>query len=138
MEESTASCLFCDGELGSAENITVTKGLQTIRDRSVTNGDDIAAKLENVTEIRVHSKCRKDYTRRACAAPLRKVDDIRPCTSLRSTVPFFDFKTHCMFCGLQDDIEIRKKHPERLPPVLLTSLSSNVQVMQIGQLSAQQ
>ena len=98
MEEEDV-CLFC-GESLNQENkptTTVSRGLQTIVDKSVEYGDGLHTKLTDCSSIIVHTDCRKNYTRRA--SKRFNTDNITPetPTSLRSAMQEFEFKSDCFF-----------------------------------------
>ncbi|XP_045606047.2 uncharacterized protein [Procambarus clarkii] len=62
--DATANvCMICGNSLHFGRVVTVTRGLQRIREASLQKQDDIVAKLEKVSSVRLHTKCRKDYTR---------------------------------------------------------------------------
>ena len=58
-------CLFFGENLyeGKRPTCTVSRGLQTVTDKSLQYEDGLHTKLEDCSSIIVHTDCRKSYTR---------------------------------------------------------------------------
>ena len=109
-------CILCNAILDeNSEVVSVTKGIGAIVSASLQRGDDKHDKLKNVSSITVHTECRKNYTRSSSIVAAKKLQalsgSLSPlCSStavgecLHSSVRSFDFKSHCLFCG--EDVEI--------------------------------
>ena len=86
-------CLFCGESLnqGNKPTTTVSRGLQTIVEKSVEYGDGLHTKLTDCSSIVVHTDCRKNYTRRA--SKCFSIHNRTPETpKLRSAMHDFEFK----------------------------------------------
>jgi hypothetical protein len=103
-------CIICDCNLNVGETLTVTRGLQTLKNASLKRQDGIIVKLENVTSVTVHKECRKLYTRptsikaeenKAAGVSGEDDDDKISFRSMRSTKESFDFRLHCLICGME-------------------------------------
>ncbi len=99
-------------------SVNVTRGLETLRNISINRKDGIMAKIEGASHVRVHVKCRKNYTRHKNYVPLSVpggTNATKP--HLRRDLHPFDFKTCCLYCGETVDKEAYKKHPHRYPKI---------------------
>ena len=102
-------CLFCGESLkeGGQPTCTVSRGIETIIQRSLENEDGLHAKLVDCSSIVVHTNCRKNYTRPAKKlSSTVKMGPEKP--NLRSEIREFDFKTDCFFCGEEASSRIEK------------------------------
>lgn len=104
MENLVDMCPLCGKSLDQGDFVQVSKGLDTILQSSFKRNDGVHKKIEGKQSIKVHKKCRKDYTRPssiAAAVLSSKVSDtFLPSTSTRQSVgEEFDFKTNCFICG---------------------------------------
>ncbi|KAE8743262.1 hypothetical protein FOCC_FOCC011142 [Frankliniella occidentalis] len=58
-------CAICGRDFSGGDKVTcASKGIASLLKYSVQRGDKLHEKLKNVTSLNLHSKCRKDYTRR--------------------------------------------------------------------------
>ncbi|CAG9761491.1 unnamed protein product [Ceutorhynchus assimilis] len=97
-------CVLCGLTLIKKTVKIKQKGLQTLKKASKERNDGKLKLLENKTELMVHVKCRRDYTRptsiKASKNALKNVTGqptSRP--HLRSSVSDFNFKSECIFCA---------------------------------------
>lgn len=114
-----AKCLLCSQPLADGRDVNrvTERGRPAMIAASSRRNDGIVAAIEltNPSTFVVHSDCRKNYTRESSIrAYIRKQceETKTPVTiakHLRSQCSqSFDFKTHCLFCGLE------AKDPQKL------------------------
>jgi hypothetical protein len=112
MENSDIICALCTKSL-EGDTVVVTKGLRTIIEVSVTRQDGLHEKLQGKTSVRVHKKCRQNYTRpssvKAATTTFLEGPDVSLSSSsspyLRKFEEKFDYKTMCFICGKTTTID---------------------------------
>lgn len=119
MDDESTLCLLCEKVLSVAETVTVTRGLETLKQCSIRRNDArIYEKLKDASSICVHVDCRKKYTNphyikqtsESGASPC--ADTPEPTVPrLRSSLNMFNFKEMCLFCGKPADIKAEIKKP---------------------------
>lgn len=106
-------CIFCSKLLDVDDTVLVKRGLNRILSKSVSLNDEISEKIGSKDEIRVHKKCRKDYTRLEATFVNThgKIDlPTKEQPLLRSNASTeFDFKNQCLFSDEKADICAEKK-----------------------------
>lgn len=120
MDDESTLCLLCQNALSTAETVTVSRGLETIKQCSIRRNDvRVYKKLKDASSTCIHVHCRKKYTNpkyiqqasesgaSPCAQPLPESTVPR----LRSSLNLFDFKEMCLFCGKAADIKAESKKP---------------------------
>ena len=102
--------MLCEKEASHRDSVTVTRGLDTIINSSISRKDGIAEKLQGLSSICVHRTCRKNYTRMSSIESVLRPSP-KKCKTLRSSLSSFDFKMHCLFYGDVCDLSAEKKKP---------------------------
>ena len=92
-------CVLCKEKSPSTVAVT-DKGRRTLVASSLARDDDLHKIFETVKTLRVHSLCRKNYTRKPyipkkSLCQEENVDTVQ-LRSIKSQT--FDIKTHCIFC----------------------------------------
>ena len=115
-----ASCVLC----GDVINLDLTdyaklteKGCIGINNASKERQLDIPAIVYSADrDMLVHKSCRSKHNNPKAikAAAKRDSSPGLGAKSLRSQVQEYDFKTHCLFCGIYVDQQLASKYPERL------------------------
>lgn len=59
----TNTCIICEKLLNDGEIVQVDRGLQTLIKASIERGDEKHKLIEDVSSIKVHVNCRKEYCR---------------------------------------------------------------------------
>lgn len=118
MEEN---CLLCDKILCSPSGVTTVglKGMRSLLLASERRKDNLGSKLRGIETIRLHTECRKKYTRDESITALQKQQSAADPSSsaqgsslpqTRSSVKtLFEFKIKCFFCADIVDEEYFKK-----------------------------
>lgn len=108
--EVGAYCLLCSQSLedGREVNHVTAFGRPAIIAASIRRRDGVAATIELTNPLVVHSACRKSYTRETSIQAYLKKQCEQTETPLAATPLLrsqsdesFDFKKHCLFCGLE-------------------------------------
>uniref|UniRef100_A0A1B6DZA6 Uncharacterized protein n=1 Tax=Clastoptera arizonana TaxID=38151 RepID=A0A1B6DZA6_9HEMI len=129
-------CLLCEGPFldGSQVAVVKRKGLQSFIEASKKRNDRKVVLLKNFTELEVHEKCRKQYTKeKSIAAYIKRIKESGTKPLLRSQIFKFSFRTHCFLCGeeVPSDYgtkQLKKPANKRNPvyPVRKLSVAENV------------
>ncbi|GBM17503.1 hypothetical protein AVEN_193787-1 [Araneus ventricosus] len=109
------SCVICGNRLRVGSTVTVTKGLQTLINDSIT-----------LTCMTVHVECSKCYTIpssmvKAISHQDDKVSENK--TSRRAENSAFDFQNHCLFCDEASSAKVETKIAQKYRKVQKTTYS---------------
>lgn len=121
---SLSKCCICENLINSdSEVVTLkSKGLDSLISSSKQRFDDKWLTFNE--NIKVHPKCRKDYTRpqsiKAAINAINAAKDLHGTSytsprkgKLRSAIPEFNFKLQCLFCDEVIDDEFFKKEKKK-------------------------
>lgn len=119
-------CLLCGESLDVASKPTneVQRGIDALRNASKLRGDTaVFEKLVGIRCVKVHSECRKNYTRPSSlkAYSVSEQEIVPQCSSrlVRSDTDHgFDIKTHCLFCGNDPSFRASTKIPTKYRKVM--------------------
>lgn len=113
-------CFICDQLLSDDDVVEVRRGLQTLKNASVSRGDGNIEYLNTVNSVNVHSNCRRNYTNNlSIAAHKRRQEE--PSTSIsprKKRISAFDFKKLCLFCGEEANEVIERKKEKKYRRVI--------------------
>ena len=109
-------CLLCGDELSSSDSVSVGgKGRSSLVAASTKRNDSLQEKLQSVSPLIVHVKCRKDYTRESTIRAVKRKECAIPeeisQKRLQSRTSSFDIQQDCLFCG--EIIILDVKHKDR-------------------------
>ena len=124
-----AKCFICEGDLndsGVGVSRVGEKGLASLLTASIATNDNWCSQLRGLTSIKVHTFCRKKYTRTNSIVAdvkrksqtntsLQPEDDDNQSVTLRSSTPTFDFKTMCFFFVLKSLMNNSRKERGKKP-----------------------
>ena len=97
-------CIFCGGALSSSDAVSVgDKGHSSLVAASTKRDDGLQEKLQTVSPLTVHAKCRKGYTRESTIRAVKRKEcaaqEEIDLTRLRSRTSSFDVQQDCLFCA---------------------------------------
>lgn len=126
-------CLLCESLLDSSPTVVVTRGLENLKRCSNERKDGLCDQMELHTSLEVHITCRQQYINQrkiAQSAASHSAPETSAGPLLRSSLPVFQFKTHCIFCGDVADAAAELKRPKSrrrvISEVLTTTFQDNV------------
>lgn len=93
-------CFICDELLSNGDVVEVKRGLQTLKNASVSRGDGNIEYLNTVNFVNVHSNCRKNYTKNLSIVAHNKRRQEEPSTSIsprKKRISALDFKNYVCF-----------------------------------------
>ena len=96
------TCIICKNKLGSNYATIGDKGRSKLVESSQAREDGLSTWFQTKDPLKVHTACRKSYTRdSSIKAAANKKDEVpeEQEPNLRSKIPVFDVKTHCLFCA---------------------------------------
>ncbi|CAH0746943.1 unnamed protein product [Bemisia tabaci] len=112
-------CLICGQTLSASSYTLVQRGLDAIRIAAEKRKDRaVLVQLNNLNEVTLHEKCRKNYTRASTIASYCKSLELEENVAgngdilLRNQVDDFNFKENCLFCGGKI-VETKRKDSNR-------------------------
>ena len=121
---STLDCAICEKPLkdGSKTTVVKKKGLATFAEASKKRNDSKIDVFKKNSSLEIHEKCRTLYINNRCiAAYVKRAEKDSTKSQLRSSLPTFDFKTHCFLCGeeIPDDYAEKQSRcePSKRNPV---------------------
>jgi len=130
---------ICDKSLSEGATVVVERGIQTLRDASAERNDRKIEHLRSVGSIKIHTQCRKTYTRKSSISAFKRERDAEASTSTnlspprsrkRSNESAFDFKRCCIFCGEEaseeKEIKKHKKFRQKISHVSTLSFKDGV------------
>lgn len=106
-------CIFCQIPLSAEETVVVKRGLDTIISKSIQLNDDIHKKIIS-EELRVHKKCKKNYTRNKTKTAASTSKNDFTARKIRAHNESFDFNKNCIICGEIADVNNENKKPKNL------------------------
>lgn len=118
-------CFICEEDINNASDDVSNmgaKGIKTLSKASIERNDSKFEYLKDVKALKVHTLCRKNYTRpdsiKAHVSQKLQLEASSSIqcdeqTTLRSSLPKFDFKTSCFFCTDLIDDEVIKKEKKK-------------------------
>lgn len=111
-------CVICNLP---GDNLTVVKrGIERIVHFSNILNDGVNSRITMSSEVLVHERCRKSYTRRR--PPEEEKKGIKDCGSLEPQCQeYFDFGSSCILCGPPSQSD--DKHPDRANVTEMVTLS---------------
>ena len=108
------TCIICKKD-GASISVT-ERGLRTLVDKSKLRGDYLYKELEDNEDVKIHEKCRREYTNPWYVEEAAKeAQSLNVCPSLSCTTrgqddDHFDYPTHCIICGKRADIEKQQRN----------------------------
>ena len=94
-----------------------SKAVSTLTQWSVKYRDQINENIGDQREIAVHNICYRTYTNRKAFAQ-KQADAHKPqSTASRLRRTTYDYKTHCLICGEEINLENFKQHPKRFSSI---------------------
>lgn len=129
--EEDVSCIICNELLSVSETVTVTsKGIRTLINYSLQRKDGLNSKFETLSTVSIHKECRKVYTRsssiKAYIASSKNIEDFESSSApikRRSDFQKFNFKEHCLFCGMDAVVNPKTPTHYRKPVHLVHTLT---------------
>lgn len=105
------NCFICELSLNQGKTVNVSKGITNLINASLKRKDGKHAGLENIQTIKVHTICRREYTR---DRKIQKYLDDTETQSASSDVQLrssnkFDFKKNCLLCSLKCDLTAERR-----------------------------
>lgn len=121
MDVMNVICFICEKSLDDGKDcVTVKRGLRGLLEASqARNKSKHTEILKAVSEVRVHKECRLNYTRKTSIKKALRYEEesAQTCSSdrnvLRSSIPQFNFKIQCLFCGEETSEKIKKEKKYR-------------------------
>lgn len=103
MSSDDGKCIICNERFGNHNTTIVRRGIPKLVEASQKREDGkFSVRMNELSELEVHSECRKWYTRdssitaskpQGCSEPASKIPRLRP----RDTR--FNYRNDCLFCG---------------------------------------
>lgn len=127
-------CFICSNPLSNGQTVTVERGMQTLRDASKQRNDGKIEYLCDVTSIKIHIDCRRNYVRKSSIAIFvskRERENDGPSMSSSSSPPHtrlrlseqssFDFEKLCFFVMTRPMKKKKKKGEKKRRRISLVS-----------------
>ncbi|KAK4321344.1 hypothetical protein Pmani_007825 [Petrolisthes manimaculis] len=89
--------------------------MQTLITSSLAREDDLHEQFRENTSVKVHTNCRKSYSRRPAPSSNREEEPLKKAVCLRSELTDFNIKLNRLFCGKSADknAELQKEKYHR-------------------------